>query len=154
MTFSLRPEYDDPRLAELVPALRGYLDGELADLERAHGLGPESRLTRELLQQVWLRSRELGFYGVHLPPEYGGQGLTYTQLAALKEEVGASGRVLYHSVLGDMGGPLRAGAIFEYATPEQAERYLVPVASGSAGSPRTGCCTARPSSATPGGPSS
>jgi alkylation response protein AidB-like acyl-CoA dehydrogenase len=33
-------------------------------------------------------------------------------------------------VLGDMGGPLRAGAIFEYATPYQLEHYLVPVVEG------------------------
>ena len=138
MTFSLRPTYDDdPRLAELVPRLRDYLDGELAELERAHDLGPESRPTRELLQRVWRRSRELGFYGVHLPPEHDGQGLTYTQLAALKEEVGASGRVLSHSVLGDMGGPLRAGDIFGHATPGQLERYLLPVARGE-----RACCFA------------
>jgi alkylation response protein AidB-like acyl-CoA dehydrogenase len=48
----------------------------------------------------------------------------------LKEEVGASGRVLGHSVLGDMGGPLRAGSVFEYATPEQVERYLKPLVAG------------------------
>lgn len=137
MTFSLRPEYDDARLAELVPRLRDYLDGELADLERSHGLGPESPLTRDLLRQVWRRSRELGFYGCHLPPEYGGQGLTYTQLAALKEETGASGRVLAHSVLGDLGGPLRAGDIFAYATPDQIDTYLAPVVRGE-----RACCFA------------
>ncbi|MER5753502.1 hypothetical protein [Streptomyces sp. NPDC002088] len=43
--------------------------------------------------------------------EQGGQGLTFSELAALKEEVGASGRVLQHSVLGEMGGPLRADSI-------------------------------------------
>lgn len=137
MTFSLRPEYDDPRLAELVPELRAYLDGELADFERAHDVGPETRLTRDLLEPVWRRSRELGFYGIHLPPEHGGQGLTYTQLAALKEEVGGSGRILAHSVLGDMGGPLRAGDIFGYATGDQLDRYLLPVARGE-----RACCFA------------
>lgn len=105
MTFSLRPTYDDPRTAELVDRLRGYLDGELADYERERGITPMGRLTRADLEPVWRRSRELGFYGIHLPKEYGGQNLTYTQLAALKEELGASGRVLSHCVLGDMGGP-------------------------------------------------
>lgn len=131
MTFSLRPSYDhDPVLAGLVARLRDYLDGELAAYERELGLGPEVPVDREALQRVWKRSRELGFYGCHLPVEHGGQGLSYTRLAALKEEVGASGRVLAHSVLGDMGGPLRAGSVFEHADDEQIERYLKPVVAG------------------------
>ncbi|TQM14805.1 acyl-CoA dehydrogenase family protein [Pseudonocardia kunmingensis] len=131
MSFDLTPSYDElPGVRPVVDELRRYLGGELADYERAHGLGPESRYDRSVLQPVWKRSRELGFYGIHLPPEYGGRGLTHSELAALKEEVGASGRALYHSVLGDMGGPLRAGAIFGHATPVQLERYLLPVVDG------------------------
>ncbi|WP_435642314.1 acyl-CoA dehydrogenase family protein [Streptomyces sp. SCPE 10] len=130
MTFSLRPAYDDPRTAELVDRLRDYLDGELADHENARGLTHSSRLTRADLEPVWRRSRELGFYGIHLPVEYGGQNLTHTQLAALKEEIGASGRVLAHSVLGDMGGPLRAGDILTHATEYQLDTYLLPLIRG------------------------
>ncbi|MEH0394102.1 acyl-CoA dehydrogenase [[Kitasatospora] papulosa] len=130
MTFSLRPTYDDPRTSELVDRLRGYLDSELADYERERGITPMGRLTRADLEPVWRRSRELGFYGIHLPKEYGGQNLTYTQLAALKEELGASGRVLSHCVLGDMGGPLRAGDILKYATPHQLDTYLLPLVRG------------------------
>ncbi|WP_306317029.1 MULTISPECIES: acyl-CoA dehydrogenase family protein [unclassified Streptomyces] len=131
MTFELTPSYDDmPSIRTVVEDLRGYLSGELADYERAHDLGPESVFDRSMLQPVWKRSRELGFYGIHLPPEHGGRGLTNTELAVLKEEVGASGRALYHSVLGDMGGPLRAGAVFQHATDEQVRRYLRPVVEG------------------------
>ncbi|MFG2720053.1 acyl-CoA dehydrogenase family protein [Streptomyces sp. NPDC048416] len=130
MTFSLRPTYTDPRTADLVDRLRDYLDGELADHERERGLTHTARLTRADLEPVWRRSRELGFYGIHLPEEYGGQNLTHTQLAALKEETGASGRVLAHSVLGDMGGPLRAGDILKYATEHQLDTYLLPLIRG------------------------
>ncbi|KOV89152.1 acyl-CoA dehydrogenase family protein [Streptomyces sp. NRRL B-3648] len=110
VTFALRPTCDDPRTAELVDCLRDYLDGELADHERERGL------THADLEPVWRHSRELGFYGIHYPETYGDQTLTYTQLSALKEEIGASGRVLAHGVLGDMGGPLRAGDILKHAT--------------------------------------
>ncbi|MGW6287904.1 acyl-CoA dehydrogenase family protein [Streptomyces sp. NPDC055107] len=130
MTFSLHPVYDDPHLAALVGRLRDYLEGELADYERARGITPATRLTRADLEPVWQRSRELGFYGIHLPEEHGGQDLTYTQLAALKEEIGASGRVLGHSVLGDMGGPLRAGDILRHATEQQLKTYFLPVVRG------------------------
>ncbi|MFF1593200.1 acyl-CoA dehydrogenase family protein [Streptomyces sp. NPDC058286] len=130
MTFSLRPAYDDPRTAELVDRLRDYLDGELADYEREHGLTDSGRLTRADLEPVWHRSIELGFYGIHLPKEHGGQDLTFSQLAALKKELGASGRVLSHSVLGDMGGPLRAGDILKHATEHQLDTYLLPLIRG------------------------
>ncbi|WP_280434481.1 acyl-CoA dehydrogenase family protein [Nocardia carnea] len=131
MTFTLTPDYaDNPRLADLVGRLREYLDGELAEYEAGLGLTRESRYGREILEPVWQRSRELGFYGIHLPAEYGGQGLTYTELAALKEEIGASPRLFSSSVLGDMGGPLRIGAIFDYATQYQLEKYLLPVLRG------------------------
>ncbi|WP_217251158.1 acyl-CoA dehydrogenase family protein [Streptomyces sp. AC602_WCS936] len=130
MTFSFRPDPGDPRLAGLVERLRGYLDGELAQYEHDNGITHTSRLTRADLEPVWKRCRELGFYGIHLPEEYGGQALTYTELAVLKEEVAASGRVLGHSVLGDMGGPLRAGDILRHATPHQLDTYLLPLVRG------------------------
>ena len=131
MSFALTPAYDDnPRLADLVGRLRDYLTGELAEYEADRGLTPETPLTRALVEPVWKRCRDLGFYGVHLPREHGGQDLAYVELAALKEEVGASGRILYHCVLGDLGGPLRAGSIFAQATEAQRERYLLPVVRG------------------------
>lgn len=130
MTFSFRPTHEDPYLAGLVDRLRDYLDGELADYERDRGITRESRLTRADLEPVWRRSRELGFYGIHLPEEYGGQALSNVRLAALKEEIGACGRVLGHSVLGDMGGPLRAGDILKHATQHQLTTYLLPLVRG------------------------
>ncbi|GGQ90970.1 acyl-CoA dehydrogenase family protein [Streptomyces flaveolus] len=130
MTFSFRPVPDEPRLADLVTRLRAYLDDELAQYEEDNGITRTSRLTRSDLEPVWKRCRELGFYGIHLPEEYGGQALTYTELAVLKEEVAASGRVLGHSVLGDMGGPLRAGDILRHATPHQLDTYLLPLVRG------------------------
>lgn len=140
MPFTLTPRYDDnPRLEELVGRLRAYLTDELLPYERAHGITPESKLDRATLESVWKRSAELGFYGISLPPELGGQGLSFTELCALKEELTASGAALSHSVLGDMGGPLRVGAIVKYATDEQRERYLLPVVRGE-----RACCFSSP----------
>ncbi|MFG7945429.1 acyl-CoA dehydrogenase family protein [Streptomyces cacaoi] len=129
--YTLTPSYDDnPRLRELVGRLRAYLTEELLPYEQAHGITAESALDRPTLEHVWRRSAELGFYGISLPPELGGQGLTFTELCALKEELTASGAALSHSVLGDMGGPLRVGALLKYATEHQLERYLMPVVRG------------------------
>lgn len=131
MPFTLEPSYgDNPRLQDLVVRLRAYLRDELIPYEREHGITAETRLDRTTLEHVWKRSAELGFYGISLPPELGGQGLSFYELCALKEELTASGAALSHSVLGDMGGPLRIGAIVKYATEEQRERYLMPVVRG------------------------
>ncbi|MDI3404075.1 acyl-CoA dehydrogenase family protein [Streptomyces cavernicola] len=131
MPYTLEPSYDDnPRLQELVGRLRTYLTDELIPYEREHGITPESPLDRPTLEHVWKRSAELGFYGISLPPELGGQGLNFTELCVLKEELTASGAALSHSVLGDLGGPLRVGAIVKYATQEQLDRYLLPVVRG------------------------
>ncbi|MFH8736315.1 acyl-CoA dehydrogenase family protein [Streptomyces sp. NPDC017964] len=131
MPYTLEPSYDDnPRLKELVERLRTYLTDELIPFERDRGITAESKLDRATLEHVWKRSAELGFYGISLPPELGGQGLHFTDLCALKEELTASGAALSHSVLGDMGGPLRVGAIVKYATEQQMRRYLMPVIRG------------------------
>lgn len=131
MPFTLEPSYEDnPRLQDLIVRLRAYLRDELIPYEREHGISPETKLDRTTLEHVWKRSAELGFYGISLPPELGGQGLSFYELCALKEELTASGAALSHSVLGDMGGPLRVGAIVKYATEEQRERYLMPVVRG------------------------
>ncbi|WP_326779225.1 acyl-CoA dehydrogenase family protein [Streptomyces sp. NBC_01445] len=131
MPYTLEPSYDDnPRLKELVERLRTYLTDELIPFERDRDITAESKLDRATLEHVWKRSAELGFYGISLPPELGGQGLHFTDLCALKEELTASGAALSHSVLGDMGGPLRVGAIVKYATEQQMRRYLMPVIRG------------------------
>ncbi|MER7197455.1 acyl-CoA dehydrogenase [Streptomyces sp. CB01635] len=131
MPYTLEPSYDDnPRLKELVERLRTYLTDELIPYERDRGITAESKLDRATLEHVWKRSAELGFYGISLPPELGGQGLHFTELCALKEELTASGAALSHSVLGDMGGPLRVGAIVKYATEQQMRHYLMPVIRG------------------------
>ncbi|MDK0524084.1 acyl-CoA dehydrogenase family protein [Streptomyces sp. ML-6] len=131
MPFTLEPSYDDnPRLQDLVLRLRAYLRDELVPYEHERGITAETKLDRPTLEHVWKRSAELGFYGISLPPELGGQGLNFSELCALKEELTASGAALSHSVLGDMGGPLRVGAIVKYATEDQRERYLMPVVRG------------------------
>lgn len=131
MTYAIQPEYGHlPHLQELVERLRTYLDEELIPFERAQGITAESRVDRGTLQPIWKRSQELGFYGITLPTDLGGQGLSHHDLCVLKEEAAARGSALFPNVLGDMGGPLRVGAALAVATPEQLERYFLPVTRG------------------------
>jgi alkylation response protein AidB-like acyl-CoA dehydrogenase len=118
---------------ELREALRQYLRDELIPMERRLGLGYEDRFARELIRSVWRRCRQLGFYGVHLPRELGGQGLPLAELCLLKDDVAASGAILFPHVLGDWGGPSRIGSLVKYATPDQVERFVAPVIQGEMG---------------------
>lgn len=119
-----------PRLAPVVENLRHYMATELSEYEKTNQLTPESVITRAHLEPVWKRSRELGFYGINLPEQLGGMGLSVSELCILKEEVSSTGNPLFLSVLGDMGGPLRLGSILQHATADQIERYFHPVVSG------------------------
>ncbi|MDE2604558.1 MAG: acyl-CoA dehydrogenase family protein [Burkholderiales bacterium] len=114
-------------------ALGRYLQEELVPLERQLGLGYEDRFPRELIRSVWRRCRELGFYGIHLPEALGGRGIPLTDLCLLKDDVAASGAILFPHVLGDWGGPSRIGSLVQHATPDQVERFVTPVIRGEMG---------------------
>lgn len=124
---------DDPKLAPLRETLQRYLQDELLPMERSLGLGYEDRFPRDLIRSVWKRSRELGLYGAQLPVDLGGQGLSHRALCVLKDDVAASGAILFPHVLGDWGGPSRIGSLVKYATPYQLDRYIMPVVNAERG---------------------
>ena len=120
-------------IADIRSALQQYLQGELIPLEQRLGLGYEDHFPRELIRSIWRRCRQLGFYGVHLPTELGGRGISLADLCLLKDDVAASGAILFPHVLGDWGGPSRIGSLVQYATPDQVERFVAPVIQGEMG---------------------
>lgn len=74
------------------------------------------------------RASELGLFGLSIPREYGGVGLTLTDKCRLEELLGAA-HYGFATVLGNHNGVGTAG-IVELGTPEQKERYLPRMASG------------------------
>ncbi|WP_028353254.1 acyl-CoA dehydrogenase family protein [Bordetella petrii] len=124
---------DTPTLADLRERLHRYLHDELLPMERSQGLGYEDEFPRALVRSIWQRSRALGLYGLQLPRELGGQGLSYRDLCVLKDDAAASGAILFPHVLGDWGGPSRVGNLVRYATPYQLERYIMPVINAERG---------------------
>ncbi|PSW20578.1 acyl-CoA dehydrogenase [Photobacterium sanctipauli] len=112
-----------------------FIYEELIPLEKERGLTPETCFSRELLEEIWQRSYELGIYGCNLPVEFGGLGLSIQQLCILKEDVTYSNAALYGCVLGENGGPMRIGYILNQATEEQLLEYFIPTAQGK----RAGC---------------
>lgn len=126
------PQPSEP-IASVRARLAEYLNKELIPFERERGLGYEDRFPKELVRSVWQRCRELGFYGIHLPPALGGAGVSLADLCLLKDDVAASGAILFPHVLGDWGGPSRIGSLVKYTSADQKRRYVDPVVRGEKG---------------------
>jgi alkylation response protein AidB-like acyl-CoA dehydrogenase len=116
------------RAADIIERVRDYLHGELAELASEHRVDQEHGAPRELLQRVWRRSRELGFYGMTLPAKMGGLGLSVLDHVLIKEAIYATGSPFAPHVFGELSGPPRVGALARQATPEQMRDFIIPVA--------------------------
>lgn len=113
---------------DFIARVGAFVRDELQPLAAQHGITSENGAPRALLEQVWKRSRELGFYGVTLPRELGGAGFSIVDHALIKEAIYATGSPFAPHVLGELTGPPRVGALARQATPDQMERFILPVA--------------------------
>jgi alkylation response protein AidB-like acyl-CoA dehydrogenase len=79
-------------------------------------------------QELWDAVAELGFLGVHLPEEYGGGGAGMSELAMVCEELAAVGCPLLLILV----SPAICGELIKhFGTPEQCDRWLRPMVSGT-----------------------
>ncbi|KOO51882.1 acyl-CoA dehydrogenase family protein [Viridibacillus arvi] len=124
-------------LKALREKLRKFIDNELLPYEAEKQLNSEEDIPMEAIKWVRTRSRELGFYGINLPKELGGQDLSLEGLCMLKEELCRSGAILWGQVIGEIGGPLRIGQMLGSFTPEQTQKYVLPIVTGE-----MSCCFA------------
>lgn len=127
MSNDRNPGRPEAEVDATIAALLRYIDDELKPFEREHAIGYEGQPEKGVLQKIWKRSAELGFYGLMLPREQGGAGFNAEQMCRVKGAVASSGAVLSQHVLGEMSGPPRVGYLFRVATPDQVERFLKPI---------------------------
>jgi alkylation response protein AidB-like acyl-CoA dehydrogenase len=73
--------------------------------------------------------KALGLWAPHLPPEYGGRGLSLREFARVSEELGRSplGHFTFNCAAPDIGN---MEVLLAHGTPEQRERFLRPLAAG------------------------
>ena len=112
-----QPEYD-ALVAEVTEWVRGPAE------EWAERIEQTGTVPRELFDQL----RERGYLSMAAPRELGGRGLSFTQWMGLMEIFSrshASIRMLVHV----LNGTWRA--INPYVTPEQRERFVVPMVAGT-----------------------
>jgi alkylation response protein AidB-like acyl-CoA dehydrogenase len=108
--------------------VRAFMDKEVYPLEPAlrqqgfAALLPVLRETRE-------RARQTGLWAAHVPEEFGGAGLSLLEFAHMSEELGKSpiGHYLFNVQAPDVGN---MELLMAHGTPEQRERYLLPLVHG------------------------
>jgi alkylation response protein AidB-like acyl-CoA dehydrogenase len=113
---------------DFIAKVRVFINEDLQAVVAEHGITFESGAPRPVLEEIWRRSRDAGFYGVTLPVNLGGAGFTVLDHVLIKEAIYATGSPLAPHVLGELSGPPRVGALARQATPFQLERFILPVA--------------------------
>src|SRR5438067_1452242 len=83
----------------------------------------EARFPKEALAELG----KLGFLGMLVPPHYGGAGADHVGFALMMEEI-AAGDGATSTILSVMA--LCCGALQQYGSEEQKQRFLVPLAKG------------------------
>ncbi|MDH6130732.1 alkylation response protein AidB-like acyl-CoA dehydrogenase [Kitasatospora sp. MAA4] len=113
---------------ELVEAFESFIRREVvplaAELPETGDLPPA-----DLRAYVRKRSAALGFYAGDYPEELGGSGMPFSAVVLLHHAAGRSGCVLAPYALAGSDGP---SPLLRHGTPEQVERYLLPLVRGEA----------------------
>ncbi|MBI1730498.1 acyl-CoA dehydrogenase family protein [Candidatus Acetothermia bacterium] len=101
---------------EVTPLESQFLNSTFRDLL------PELRKKRE-------KVKRLGLWAPHIPQEYGGLGLSLLEFAHVSEQLGQSpiGHYLFNCQAPDVGN---MEILMHYGTPEQKERFLMPLIRG------------------------
>lgn len=100
---------------------------DFANNEVAHFIKELDR-QQEMAPFILPRMAELGILGISLPVRYGGQGYDYLTLGLVCEELEAVDTSLRVIMSVHMG--LNSLGLFQWATEEQKERFLIPQACG------------------------
>jgi acyl-CoA dehydrogenase len=115
-----------PRPDELRQRVRQFIDSEVIPLESR---APESDLPADLLASLRRQARTAGVWGPQLPGEHGGLGLSLLEAVPVFEEAGRSplAPLALHCAAPDEGN---MHLLHRAATPEQKEKYLLPLTRG------------------------
>jgi acyl-CoA dehydrogenase len=126
--FTLPPEVDDVR-----KRVRSFMEEEVRPVadQLARNGADRQRYVQEIVR-LRQRAKDVGLWNPHLPPEWSGMGLGATAMAFVSAEaarVGGIGPYVLNAQAPDEGN---MHTLYHWATPEQAEKYLRPLAEGRA----------------------
>ena len=124
--FALPPDVEETRLR-----VRKFMEEEVRPVQ--DGLsqnGADRQAYVEAIVKLRGRAKELGLWNPHLPPEWDGMGLGATAMAFVSAEaarVGGIGPFILNAQAPDEGN---MHTLYHWATAEQKELYLRPLADG------------------------
>ena len=113
---------DQDTLTQLLDTVERFVTERLRPLE--HRVAEEDRVPDEVVAEM----RELGLFGLSIPEEYGGLGLTMAEEAQVAFRLGRTSPA-FRSILGTNNGIGSQGLVID-GTAEQKARYLPRLASG------------------------
>lgn len=124
--FSFGPEVEDVR-----SRVRAFTDDEIRPAEkRIADSGGERRVLVETIVELRGRARDVGLWLPQMPAELGGMGLDPTAMAAVSAEAAKTGigPFVLNCQAPDEGN---MHTLLHWATPDQRQRYLVPLCEGA-----------------------
>jgi acyl-CoA dehydrogenase len=116
-------DYEFPENLRLMrDSARRFVKNELEPISQQ--VEEEGKMPENVVQKM----REMGFFGLSIPEEYGGMGLGTLGECVMNEEFGKT-NVCFRSRFGTNNGIGSQGILID-GTPEQKEKYLPRIASG------------------------
>ena len=125
--FQLAPEVEEVRLR-----VRNFMDTEVRPAEATLQEREADRNSYvRVIMELRTKAKAQGLWNPHLPPEWDGMGLGPVAMAFVSAEAGRTGigPFAINAQAPDEGN---MHTLLHWATPEQAERYLRPLAEGRA----------------------
>lgn len=115
-------------LSGLLPRIREFVDAEVIPLEKLLISCPWAEV-EPLLNKKRQAVKDAGLWGLALPLEYGGQGLTLAEFGRVSEELGRSpgGHYIFGCQAPDMGN---MELLIHAGTEAQKANYLLPLTRG------------------------
>ena len=123
MAFDIPPE-----LQAKIDTVRDFMKHEVYPLEEKFLHRPYNEVLPDV-QALRAKVRKMGMSALHMPKDVGGGGLHFLQFARISEELGKSplGLLAFNSQAPDAGN---MELLYKHATPEQRERFLLPLVRG------------------------
>ena len=113
---------DKETLNQFIDSVRRYVRDRLVPLEMQ--VAEEDHIPEGVIEEM----KEMGLFGLSIPEEFGGLGLTMSEEVAIIQEMGYTSPV-FRSMFGTNVGIGSQGIIID-GTPEQKAKYLPKLASG------------------------
>ena len=117
MDFSL-----SNRTLSQIASVRRFVQNELHPLEE--DVEAKGYLEPEKAREIFEKSRDLGFYAMNIPEEYGGGGLSALEMSHVEQEMGQTTDILIRRAFGNVYEVLLA------CDAAQRDRWLLPAVRG------------------------